>query len=294
MARPLRLHIPGAWYHVMSRGNARQQIFFNTEDYAHFLVRLSVTSTRFRVRCRAYCLMRNHFHLLLQAGELPLGRMMQQLNSSYSQRFNRRHERVGHVLQGRFKGLLIDGDDYVRRVIRYIVLNPVRAGLVARPADWPWSSYGATAGLQAPPPFLALDGVWRAFDPEPPIAQAVFAAFVAAGPSVDDQPPDRIACGSPAFRARVSAAIEPHRGAKDFIYAERFACRPSLGQLLSNSRGPAALDFAMQDAFERHGYSAREIGDFVGRPAATIWRRIRRASQRHPAADGGETAKIEI
>jgi len=159
--------------------------------------------------------MLNHFHLLLQAGELPLGRMMQQLNSSYSQRFNRRRQRVGHVLQGRFKAPLIDGDDYVRRALRYVALNSVRAGLVAHPADWPWSSYRATAGLETPPPFLALDRVWAAFDPDPSIAQAVFATFVAAGSSMADRPADPIACGSTTFRARVSAALERHRGAKE-------------------------------------------------------------------------------
>ena len=154
MARPLRVHIPGVLYHVMSRGNARQQIFLDADDYARFLTRLTVTSARFGVRCRAYCLMVTHFHLLLEPNLFPLSRMMQQLNSSYSQSFNRRHERVGHVLQGRFKSPMIDGDDYVRRVLRYIALNPVRAGLVAHPAEWPWSSYRATAGLETRPSFL--------------------------------------------------------------------------------------------------------------------------------------------
>jgi putative transposase len=294
MARPLRVHIPGALYHVMSRGNARQRIFYDREDYIHFLARLSVASKRFGVRCWAYCMMLNHFHLLLQAGELPLWRMMQQLNSSYGQRFNRRHERIGHVLQGRFKAPLVDGDSYLRRVLRYIALNPVRAGLVAHPADWPWSSYRATAGLLAPPPFLALDRAWAAFDPEPSIAQAVFAAFVAAGPSMADRPADPIASCSATFRARVSEALEPHRGVRDFIYAERFACRPPLEQLIDRTTVAAALDLAMRDAFENHGYTAREIGEFVGRPAATVWRRIRRAAERLATADSGGNAKIEI
>src|SRR5258706_5066069 len=161
MARPLRVHIPGALYHVMSRGNARQEIFVDPDDYQYFLDRLTVVTARVRVRCRAYCLMPNHFHLLLEPGELPLSKMMQQLNSSYTQWFNRRHDRVGHVLQGRPKELLIDRDDYFRRVLRYIVLNPIRASLVEHPAEWPWSSFRATAGLEKPAAFLALDEVWR-------------------------------------------------------------------------------------------------------------------------------------
>ena len=190
MARPLRVHIPGALYHVMSRGNARQAIFVGPEDYEYFLERLSVTTSRFGVRCRAYCLMYNHFHLLLEPNQLPISRMMQQLNSSYSQRFNCRHERVGHVLQGRFKALLIDRDDYFRRVLRYIVLNPVRASVVQHPADWPWSSYRATAGLVERPSFLALDDVWKAFEArDERRAQEIDADFVGAGAADDGDAP---------------------------------------------------------------------------------------------------------
>ena len=208
----------------MSRGNARQQIFLDAEDYAHFLVRLSATTARLGVRCRAHCLMNNHVHLLLEPNQFPLSRMMQQLNSSYSQWFNRRHQRIGHVLQGRFKALLIDRNDYFRRVLRYIVLNPVRAGVAVHPADCPWSSYRATAGLGAPPPFLALDSVWKAFDTECPRAQQLYVAYIAAGSSEPaDRPTGPMACGSEAFLERVGVALEPHRDARDVVYAERFA-----------------------------------------------------------------------
>jgi putative transposase len=145
MARPLRVHVPGAMYHVMSRGNARQEIFLDDEDYERFFHRLAITSARFKVRCRACCLMPNHYHLVLEPATLPLSRMMQQLNSSYSQWFNRRHDRVGHVLQGRFRSLVLDDESYLRRVVRYIVLNPVRARLVEDPSQWRWSSYNAHA-----------------------------------------------------------------------------------------------------------------------------------------------------
>ena len=130
MARPLRIHIPHAFYHVMSRGNAKQTIFVGQADYEQFLELLEATSSRFDVRCRAYCLMPNHFHLLLQPRDTPVSCMMQQLNSAYSQSFNRRHDRVGHVLQGRFKSPLVDRDEYLLEVLRYIMLNPVEADLV--------------------------------------------------------------------------------------------------------------------------------------------------------------------
>ena len=281
MARPLRLHVPGALYHVMSRGNAREAIFRDAVDYVHFLRRLSIASARLDVRCRAYCLMVNHFHLLLEPNQWPVSRMMHQLNSPYSQSFNRRHERVGHVLQGRFKSPMIDGDAYFRRVLRYIVLNPVRAALVAQPADWPWSSYRATAGLLAPPAFLALDRVWTAFDVEVTVAQQRYAAFVAGGPpSPADRLRSTIVDGPEPFRSRVSKMLERHRDDCEVTHGERFACRPSLDRLFENRHDSAALDQAMGEAFERHGYTLKEIGAFVRRPSNTVARRIRHAAGR--------------
>jgi putative transposase len=277
MARPLRVHIPGVLYHVMSRGNARQQIFLDADDYARFLTRLTVTAARFGVRCRAYCLMVTHFHLLLEPNLFPLSRMMQQLNSSYSQSFNRRHERVGHLLQGRFKSPMIDGDDYLRRVLRYIALNPVRAGLVAHPAEWPWSSYRATAGLETRPSFLTLDRVWRLFDADPSVGQRRYVAFVAGGPpGRTDRLPGPMADGPEPFLSHLGTILEAHRDEAEVTYAERFACRPSLDRIFECAHDAAALDQRMREAFERHGYTLREIGDFVRRPANTVWRRIRR------------------
>jgi REP element-mobilizing transposase RayT len=279
MARPLRVHIPGVLYHVMSRGNARQQIFLDADDYARFLARLTVTAARFGVRCRAYCLMVTHFHLLLEPNLFPLSRMMQQLNSSYSQSFNRRHERVGHLLQGRFKSPMIDGDDYFRRVLRYIALNPVRGGLVAHPAEWPWSSYRATAGLETRPSLLTLDRVWRSFDADPSVAQRRYVAFVAGGPpGHTDRLPGPMADGREPFLSHLGKILEAHRDEADVTYAERFACRPSLDRIFEYADDAAALDQSMREAFEHHGYTLREIGDFVRRPANTVWRRIRRVS----------------
>lgn len=295
MARPLRVHLPDALYHVMSRGDDRQAIFVETGDYERFLTRLAVTTSRLGVRCRAHCLMRTHFHLLLQPQGLPLSRMMQQLNSSYSQWFNRRHERVGHLLQGRFKSPLVDVDAYFRRVLRYIVLNPVRAGYVDHPAAWPWSSYRATAGLEAPPPFLALDFVWQAFGRERAVAQQLFASYVTGGRSeAVDPPTGAMVFGSEEFRARVGFVLESRRTNREFTYAQRFSCRPPLAQLFGGASESAGLDLAMREAFERHGYTLTEIGGCVGRPPGTVWRRIRRVAAWPDVCDCRENAKIEI
>src|SRR5713226_7729566 len=146
MARPLRLQFPGGIYHVTSRGNDRRPIFEDDDDRARFLIVLASVVARYHVLCHAYCLMDNHCHLLLETPEANLSRAMRQLNGVYSQAFNRRHRRPGHVLEGRFHAQVVDKDVYLRTVCRYIVLNTVRAGLVTPPRQWLWSSYGATAG----------------------------------------------------------------------------------------------------------------------------------------------------
>ena len=267
--------MPGALYHVMSRGNAKQQIFAGDEDYQHFLDLLSATASRFSVLCHAYCLIWNHFHLLLVPGAPPLSRMMQQLNSAYGQWFNRRHERVGHVFQGRFKALIVDRDTYFLQVLRYIVLNPVDAELVSDPAKWRWSSYRATAGLAVAPPCLALDFVWRMFDPDVGRARRLFVDFVGAGagPTLPERP---VVLGSTVSTAQVGVALTPYKEIRDISRGERFAGRPGLHELFTASREGSTRDAVMREAFERYGYTLREIGEVVGLHPSTVWRRIRK------------------
>jgi putative transposase len=290
MARPLRLHIPHAFYHVMSRGNAKQLIFVEAADYERFLELLQSTSSRFGVRCHAYCLIRNHFHLLLEPDIDPLSRMMQQLNSAYSQSFNRRHDRVGHVLQGRFKALLVDRDEYFLQLLRYIMLNPVEAGLVDDPGAWRWSSYRATAGLTEPPSFLALSDVWNLFDVSVRDAQRRFVAFVDAGRG-QIAPSGPVVFGSDTLRADVAIALEPHRDVRDFSRQERYAVRPSLECLLGTAHDRASRLKAMADAYWRYGYTLREIGTLLGCHESTVLRRIRRADAAtvsHDSPAGGD------
>ena len=132
---------------MTSRGNAQASIFLDDIDRNAFLSVLGLTMRRFNVICHAYCLMTNHFHLLLETPNANLSKAMRQFNSVFTQAFNRRHGRVGHVLQGRFKSIVVDRDAYLLELCRYIVLNPVRAGMVKEPGKYPWSSYRATAGL---------------------------------------------------------------------------------------------------------------------------------------------------
>ena len=184
MSRPLRLQFPGGVYHVTARGNDRRPIFEDDDDCARFLIVLASTVARYRVLCHAYCLMGNHYHLLLQTPEANLSVAMRQLNGVYTQRFNRRHERCGHVLQGRFGAQLVDGEAYLREVCRYIVLNPVRAGPGRRiPRDWRWSSFRATAGEDAGRrvPLRGLDAAASAARGLRPSRLRRFMSFVEAG-----------------------------------------------------------------------------------------------------------------
>lgn len=126
MARPLRLEFPGAVYHITSRGNEKNPIFLSNKDRTLFLNTLEKTIDKYKWVCHAYCLMDNHYHLLIDTPLPNLSSGMRQLNSVYTQAFNKRHKRIGHLYQGRFKAIVIDKESYLLEVARYVVLNPVR------------------------------------------------------------------------------------------------------------------------------------------------------------------------
>ncbi len=181
MARPLRLEFPGALYHVTARGNARADIYLDDQDRLVFLDLLGKEVRQQRWRCAAYCLMGNHYHLLLETPEPNLSRGMRRLNGAYTQSFNRRHGRVGHLFQGRYKSILVEKDAHFLELCRYVVLNPVRARMVAAAEDYPWSSYGATAGLADAPDWLDTTGVLEGFADDTAAAADRYRRFVADG-----------------------------------------------------------------------------------------------------------------
>lgn len=160
MARPLRVQFAGAVYHVMARGNDKALIFLDERDYRRLLELLQEVLTRFSVQCSSYCLMPNHYHLVLTTLQPNLSAAIKHLNGVYTQWWNRRHGRCGHVLQGRFKDQLVQTDRYLLTVCRYVVLNPVRAGLVRHPDRWPWSSFRSASGLAEAGPDLDMRVVY--------------------------------------------------------------------------------------------------------------------------------------
>lgn len=180
MARPLRLEFPGALYHITSRGNERRPIFRSDRDRKKFLDFLGETARRFGWSITAWVLMTNHFHLVVQIAEPNLSRGMHWLNSRYAGWFNRIRKRSGHLFQGRFKALLIEKEAYFAEVLRYVVLNPVRAHMVERPEEYNWSSYQATAGYHAAPDWFDLKSALEFFHPDRDAAQSNYKEFVCA------------------------------------------------------------------------------------------------------------------
>jgi putative transposase len=279
MARPLRPHFPGAIYHVTARGNDRRLIFEDDDDCASFLVVLARTVARYRLLCHAYCLMGNHYHLLLQTPEANLSIAMRQLNGVYGQRFNRRHERCGHVLQGRFGAELIDGETYLREVCRYIVLNPVRAALVGHPAEWKWSSYRATAGEAIVPGFLTVDWV-RGLSGAKTSAEAVkrYVSFIAAGVEGPEIPLEQFRSNATGGAGESTAAVRDDRDdakqCREFPRTQRSSSRPALEHLFSGVASRADRNARSVVAVRNYGYTMKEVGDFLGRHYVTVSRAL--------------------
>ena len=144
----LRIHFPGACYHVILRGNGGQDIFFNKKDRSRFFLLLQEGIERYGHRIHAFCLMTNHVHLAVQVGDIHLSRIMQNLSFRYTRFINRHKKSMGHLFQGRYKALLIDVDSYLLELIRYIHLNPVRARIAQSPDEYPWSSHKAYVGKE--------------------------------------------------------------------------------------------------------------------------------------------------
>lgn len=181
MPRPLRIQFPGAVYHIMNRGNGRQAIFEGVADAQDFMGLLEQVAAPLAWHCYAYCLMTNHYHLVLQTEHPNLSQGMQAFAARYTQAFNRRHRRDGPVFRGRFKAILVERESYLVPLIRYVVLNPVLANLVSEPGAWRWSSYRATAGLAEPPPFLDTSWMIGPYAFALPQAQDAWRAHIAEG-----------------------------------------------------------------------------------------------------------------
>jgi REP element-mobilizing transposase RayT len=269
VARQLRIQYQGAVYHTTSRGNARNYIFQHEKDRNDLLTILEKTVKRHNWLCHAYCIMGNHYHLLVETPDANLAKGMQLLNQMYTQRYNRRHKRVGHVFQGRYKSFLVEKEAHLLELSRYIVLNPVRANLVDCPSKWRWSSYNATAGHGWPRSFLTTEWILSQFSFRKGEARRLYKEFVH----------DGIGMGSPMDKVRHHVFLGGDtfielslngQSSNELIYDvprdQRLAARPSLKELFSNEEiaSLALRNEKIGEAFELHGYTLRQIGKFLG------------------------------
>ena len=226
MARPLRLELAGALYHVTSRGDGREDIYLTDDDRVAWLVTLAQVCERFNWVCHAYCQMTNHYHLVVETPDANLSKGMRQLNGVYTQLFNRRHQRVGHVFQGRFKAILVEKDHYLLELARYVVLNPLRARMVRQLDNWPWSSYLATCGKAPKPDWLQCDSILSQFANQRSRAIAKYVEFVHEGkglPSVWDQLRGQVYLGSETFVEKMQAIVDKQPTLTEVPRAQRRA-----------------------------------------------------------------------
>lgn len=179
MPRPLRADFAGATHHIIARGNRKQEIFLDASDYRKFLTLLGEIADELSWSVLSYCLMPNHYHLLLRTKDANLASGMRRLNSRFSQSANWRHENVGHLFQGRYKSFLVEEERYLMALLRYIALNPVKAGLTQKPEDWQWSNYATfLPGAAAVPSWHGREIILSDFKSQDTDGRAAFCKYV--------------------------------------------------------------------------------------------------------------------
>jgi REP-associated tyrosine transposase len=275
MARPLRIEYPGAVYHLTSRGNEKKNVFSDDGDREAFLTILARVLGRYHWICHAYCLMDNHYHLLIETPEGNLSLGMRQLNGVYTQVYNKRFGRAGHLFQGRYKAILIQKDSHLLEVCRYVVLNPVRARRVRDPRDWKWSSYRATCGSEPAHPCLTRDWVLRQFSGRGNKAEREYCTFVLQGigrSSLWGEVKGQTLLGGAEFVGSLAGHLSRHKKVPEIPKSQRFADRPGLDKLFSLSvrKDRRKRDRKIAQAVEQHGYTQRAIADHLGMHYSSI------------------------
>lgn len=275
MTRPLRLEYPGALYHVTSRGDRKATIFRDDTDRAVWLQTLGETCSQYQFVIHAFCQMGNHYHLLVETLDGKLARGMRQLNGIYSQYFNRRHQLVGHVFQGRYKAILVEKHSYLREVARYVVLNPVRAKLVSSPEDWPWSSYNYTCSDIPAPTWLDTKWLLATFSVQAHEAIDAYRRFVLTGIGITsplEQTYRQLILGSEEFIAKLQSPLETV-SVPGISKLQRSSVVPSLA---AYQQKYPDRDIAMAAAYRSHAYSLREIANHFGVSHTTASRAVKK------------------
>ena len=279
MARPLRIEYPGAVYHITARGNQKLPIFLDNTDRSTFLSILGETCHRYNWFCYAYCLMDNHYHLVIETvdGILSLG--MALLNGKYTQKFNFRQNKVGHVFQGRYKAILVDREKYLLELIRYVSLNPVRAKMVSSPDKWKHSSYLTTVGRARNPGFLSREWILDQFDQDYQRSIKAFKTFVEKGislPSPLEKTHGNAFLGDKTFIKKAMKFSRGRKRFKDIPKVERFADRPNIKAIFSTVTTNIEKREAIYRAHIKFGYKFIEIARYLKVHSSTVSRALQK------------------
>lgn len=287
MTRPLRLEFAGALYHITSRGDRREPIFDDDDDRNAWLSVLAEALDRFHATAYAYCLMGNHYHVVLQTHRANLSRLMRHVNGVYTQRYNRRHGKVGHLFQGRFKAVLVDEEAYFLEVCRYVDLNPLRAGMVQHPRDWAWGSYRSHTGLAGSPAWLDSRSLHQRVAPRAPQRDgpAKYAEFVAQGKGVklwEDALKGQIYLGDEAFVKRMQTRIDVTPGREIARAQHRQAAKP-----LAYYFRHAERDEAIVQAYRNGGHTQTAIAEAAGLSVSRVSKLIALSEAMGKTSGGG-------
>jgi len=299
MARQLRVEFENAFYHVTSRGNQRDKIFYDAADRERFLEILSRTKERYGFLLHAYALMDNHYHLLIETPKANLSQIMQNINTSYTVYVNRKYQRSGHLLQGRFKGIIVDKDRYLIALSRYIHLNPVRAKLVKRPADYPWTSYKAFLDQKAEDSLVDTGDTLSYFSKHRKRAVRAYREFVEAAGGKEENPfaamEAGLLLGKGPLKAKVLRRIEKMKVDEEIPQARRLrkrvsvdavikACQLFYGRnrkaLVERVRGNEGRQVAIYLAKILSGEKGKEIGRHFGIKGPAVSDAIKRIEGR--------------
>ena len=274
MARPLRIQFPGAFYHVTSRGNERKAIFRNDRDRQKFLSYLESAHESYGARVHVFCLMENHYHLLLETPRGNLSQILHHVNGAYTTYYNVKRRCSGHLFQGRYRALLVEKESYCQELSRYIHLNPVRAALVKEPEDHVWSSYSAYIGLERKSSWLKTSLILSYFSLDVPAAQKKYRGFVEEGVKVPMRNPldDVYAStflGSESFINRIWKRKSGLTGqdTRNIPALKLLAERPSLSEIqeavekVIGSSDPHYKKFILYISRQNGGFPLKEVGN---------------------------------
>lgn len=261
---------------MTSRGDRREDIYEGDQDRTAWLKVFGEVCDRLNWRCHAYCLMSNHYHIVVETIEGNLSRGMCQLNGVYTQAFNRRHRLSGHLFQGRFKGVLVERESYLMELSRYVVLNPVRARMVNDVGDWPWSSCGAMIGQQPAPAWLETDWLLGRFGHVRQAATMRYMDFVRRGvglPSIWSEVRKQVFLGSERFAEQALEELNARGSLREVPQAQRRAKPLALSEYAERYKDS---EEAMVCAYRSYGYTMQEIADYFGVHYATVSRAVKR------------------